>query len=236
MIPSIVILADFDSKAKSHIATNDAIAHSIADLRLSLSHRWINTTDLSNSEVFKQLDRYSGIWIGPGSPYRNMEGVLAAIRVARERSIPLLGTCGGFQHIVLEYARNVLHIADAEHEESAPDAGRLMISRLACSLAGRAMKIKLVPGSKLAAIYGREQVEEEYLCNFGVNPEYVNALRSGALKIVASDSEGAVRGVELPEHPFFIGTLFLPQHRSSASVPHPLVSAFIKASSESRFS
>jgi CTP synthase (UTP-ammonia lyase) len=236
MIRSIVILADFDPESKSHIATNEAIAHSIADLGLSITHRWINTIELSNPEVFKGLDRYSGIWIGPGSPYRNMEGVLAAIRFAREQAIPLLGTCGGFQHIVLEYARNVLHLSDAEHEESTPGAKNLVISRLSCSLVGRAMKIKLAPGSKLAAIYGEDYVEEEYLCNFGVNPEYVDTLRSGALKIAASDSEGTVRAVELPEHRFFIGTLYLPQHRSTAGTPHPLVSAFIKASLESRFS
>jgi CTP synthase (UTP-ammonia lyase) len=236
MKPSLVILADFDPNSKSHVATNQAIGHSIADLGLELEHRWIDTIELAKPAVFGSLSGVSGIWIGPGSPYRNMDGVLAAIRFARERGIPLLGTCGGFQHIIIEHARNVLNMPGAEHEESAPGAGELVISKLACSLAGRAMKIQLFPGSKLRRIYGMDEVEEEYLCNFGVNPQYVETLRSAALKIVGSDAEGVVRAVELPGHPFFIGTLFLPQHRSTARAPHPLVSAFIKESLERRVS
>jgi CTP synthase (UTP-ammonia lyase) len=163
-----------------------------------------------------------------------MEGALAAIGMARERNIPLLGTCGGFQHIVLEYARNVLGFADAEHEESAPEASRLFISRLACSLVGRTMDITLAPDSTLARIYGRTAIQEEYLCNFGVNPEYIDRLCAGPLKTAASDAEGLVRAVELTSHPFFIGTLFLPQHRSTATTPHPLVSAFLQACSLAR--
>ena len=81
----------------------------------------------------------------------------------------------------------------------------------------------------LAKIYGQTTVQEEYLCNFGVNPEYVDALRGSPLRIAASDAEGAVRAVERPAHPFFIGTLFLPQHRSTATTPHPLVGRFLTA-------
>jgi CTP synthase (UTP-ammonia lyase) len=225
----LAIVADFNAQSKSHVATDAAIAHSAAVLGVTIDARWIDTTELSRERGVKQLETVQGVWIGPGSPYASMEGALSAIRLAREREIPLLGTCGGFQHIILEYARNVLGFADAEHEESSPEASRLFISRLACSLAGRAMTLTLKPDSMLAKIYGRSTVEEEYLCNFGVNPHYVTALSSGALSVVASDSEGAIRAVELPGHPFFVGTLFLPQHRSKPSSPHPLVSAFVNA-------
>jgi CTP synthase (UTP-ammonia lyase) len=91
------------------------------------------------------------------------------------------------------------------------------------------MTITPEPGSMLAGIYGQSHVQEQYLCNFGVNPAFIDTLRSRALKVVASDAEGQVRAVELTGHPFFVGTLFLPQHSSTASNPHPLVSAFIKA-------
>ena len=80
----------------------------------------------------------------------------------------------------------------------------------------------------MAGVYGRSSSQEEYLCNFGVNPNFVDILEVGGLKVVGSDVEGAVRAVELAEHPFFAGTLFLPQHSSTAASPHPLVSAFIK--------
>jgi CTP synthase (UTP-ammonia lyase) len=229
MTTTIGIVADLDAGSKSHLATNEAIGHCAAKLGTVVTPEWIATPTVA--KMGKRLAGFGGLWIGPGSPYASMEGALSAIRMAREQSIPLLGTCGGFQHIILEYARNVLGFADAEHEESAPNASELFISRLACSLVGRTMTISLEPGSMLARSYGRTTVEEEYLCNFGVNPKYVDRLRSNGLKGVASDAEGAIRAVELPGHPFFLGTLFLPQHRSTATEPHPVVSAFVRACS-----
>jgi CTP synthase (UTP-ammonia lyase) len=234
MTTSLAIVADFDSGSRSHKATNEAIAHSSRALGLTLEPRWIGTAELATPDGVARLAGLSGFWIGPGSPYVSMEGALSAIRIARERQIPLLGTCGGFQHIIIEYARHVLGFADAEHEESSPGASRLFISKLACSLVGRTMTINLVPGSKLAAIYGRSTAQEQYLCNFGVNPDYVETLRSGELRVVGSDVEGTVRAVELTGHPFFLGTLFLPQLSSTSSSPHPVVSAFLKACSEAR--
>ncbi len=231
MITSLAIVADFDPGSKSHIATNDAIQHSAASLGLVVAPRWIATAELARPDGLKQLAELRGLWIGPGSPYVSMEGALSAIRIARERGIPLLGTCGGFQHIIIEYARHVLGFADADHEESSPKASRLFISRLACSLVGRTMTITLAPGSRLARIYGRTSMPEQYLCNFGVNPAWVETLRASELKVVGSDAEGAVRAVELPGHPFFVGALFLPQLGSTPSAPHPLVTAFLKACS-----
>jgi len=225
----IAIVADFNSASRSHVATNDALAHSAKELGLNVRPTWVPTADLAEGNTAKHLAGFAGLWIGPGSPYVSMDGALSAIRLARERRIPLFGTCGGFQHIIIEYARNVLGERDAEHEESAPQSARHVISRLACSLAGRTMTITLAPGSMLAEIYGQKTVEEEYLCNFGVNPEYVDALRRGPLRVAASDEEGVVRAVELPGHPFFIGTLFLPQHRSTATAAHPLVTRFLTA-------
>lgn len=224
---SIAIVADFNPTSRSHIATNDALAHSAKTLGLNLRPTWIATSDLAGADAAERLARFAGLWIGPGSPYASMDGALSAIRLARERQIPLLGTCGGFQHLIIEYARNVLGYKDAEHEESAPNAARHVISRLACSLVGRTMTITLQPGSILAQIYGQSTVDEEYLCNFGVNPQYVDALLGGALRVAASDAEGVVRAVELRDHPFFIGTLFLPQHRSTYAAPHPLVTRFL---------
>src|SRR5258705_3616167 len=195
MTKTLAIVADFNS-SKSHLATDEAIAHSAVSLGSAVEPRWIGTAELARPKGLKQLRESAGIWIGPGSPYASMEGALSAIQFARTNGIPLFGTCGGFQHIIIEYARNVLGFADAEHEESSPNASRLFISRLACSLVGRTMTLTLAPDSMLARIYGRTTVQEEYLCNFGVNPDYVETLRSSGLSVVASDAEGAVRALE----------------------------------------
>lgn len=229
MKTSIAIIADFDPESETHRATNEALKHSIAAYGQNVEFGWIDTADLSVPGRLERLSGWDGIFIGPGSPYKNMDGVLSAIRIAREQGIPLLGTCGGFQQIIIEYARNVLNFVDAEHEESAPHASRLVISRLACSLAGRTMTITLAPDSALAHIYGQTRVSEQYLCNFGVNPQYADFLQSGSLRAVATDPEGVIRAVELPEHTFFVGTLFVPQLGSTPSQPHPVVSAFVRA-------
>jgi CTP synthase (UTP-ammonia lyase) len=225
----IAIVGDFNSTNRSHLATNAAIDHVSAALGHKVESRWIETPRLEAPGGLGRLAGCAGFWIAPASPYQSMEGALAAIRMAREGGIPLLGTCGGFQHIIIEYARNVLGIPDAQHEESDPNGSRLLISRLSCSLVGRTMAIHLQQGSQLAHAYQRTSVQEQYHCNFGVNPDYIETLRSSALRIVASDEEGAVRAVELDAHPFFVGTLFLPQLGSTPAAPHPLVIQFLRA-------
>ncbi len=230
----IVIVGDFQPGNRSHVATNEALRHCSAKLGRAIESRWFGTEKVLEPGALEHLACFSGCWIAPASPYKSTEGALLAIRTARERRIPLVGTCGGFQHIILEYARNVLGLADARHEETDPGAGRLVISRLACSLAGRSMTIALEPDSLAARAYGRTSSQEQYLCNFGVNPDYEDMLRSSSLRIAGSDAEGVVRVVELAEHPFYVGTLFLPQLSSTPSAPHPLICSFIQACCASR--
>ena len=226
---SIAIVGDFDPKNRSHPATTEAVEHCGAAIGLHAEPDWIGTEEMVEPGSTERLTGFDGVWVAPASPYKSMEGALRAIRIARESRIPLLGTCGGFQHIVLEYARSVLGFAGADHEETNPSASQLFLSRLSCSLVGRTMNIALKPDSLLARLYGRTAVREKYHCNFGVNSKYVDVLRSSALRIVASDHEGEVRAVELAEHPFFVGTLFLPQHISTAKDPHPLICGFVRA-------
>src|SRR5262245_1221089 len=143
--------------------------------------------------------------------------------------MPCFGTCGGFQHMVLEYAHNVLNFEDARHAEYDPYASDLYISKLECSLVGREMSLSFLPESVVARAYGTLTAIEEYYCNFGVNPEKIGILKNSPLRITGSDAEGEVRVIELPSHPFFVGTLFVPQTRSTADKPHPLVNAFLRA-------
>ncbi len=124
-----------------------------------------------------------------------MQGALTAIRVAREEGIPCLGTCGGFQHMIIEYARNVLAFHDACHEEYDPYASRLFVSRLACSLVGRSLPLRFTAGSIVASIYNSTAATESYYCNFGVNPDLVELFRQGPLRITGSDPEGEVRSL-----------------------------------------
>ncbi|MBI5303899.1 MAG: CTP synthase [Chloroflexi bacterium] len=221
----VALLGEFTLTSKTHRATNAATQHSCDTLGIGVAGEWVSTEDIAPS----LFARYSGIWVAPGSPYKNMDRALWAIQHARENRIPCLGTCGGFQHMIIEYARNALGFQDAQHAEYDPYASNLFISRLECSLVGRAMKLNFGADSHVAAFYGARSAIEEYYCNFGVNPDKMQFLTSGSLRVTGSDSEGAVRVIELPDHPFFLGTLFVPQARSTPEKPHPLVTAFLKA-------
>jgi CTP synthase (UTP-ammonia lyase) len=224
MVASVAILGEYNKAFEPHAATNAAISHSCAAFGLRVDATWISTADLDES-VFR---RHQALWVAPGSPYKDMARTLRAIRYAREQGIPCLGTCGGFQHMVLEYARNVLGFRDAQHAEYDPYASDLFISRLACSLVGREMQLQFVSDSLVARCYGSDRAVERYYCNFGIHPDRVGVFGAGPLRIVGSDAEGEVRVVELPGHPFFVGTLYVPQARSTADAPHPLVSAFLR--------
>jgi CTP synthase (UTP-ammonia lyase) len=221
----VALLGEYLPTYPPHASTEAAIEHSRQFLQADISADWISTAEVEPN----LLEQYSGLWIVPGSPYKSMENTLWAIRYAREHNIPCFGTCGGFQHIVLEYARNVLGFKDAHHAEYDPYASKLFISPLACTLAGREMQLNFLPGSQVAAIYGSVSATEHYFCNFGVNPDYIGELTRGPLHISGSDREGDVRVIEYPGHAFFIGTLFVPQTRSTPERPHLLVTAFFKA-------
>ena len=224
----IALLGEYNPSFKPHLATNAAIEHSALESGADVGATWVSTEEIDGC----LFEPFSGIWVTPGSPYKNLDKTLWAIREARENGIPCLGTCGGFQHIIIEYARNVLGFKDAQHAEYDPYASSLFISHLACSLAGREMQLVFSPDSQVAAIYDATLATEEYYCNFGVNPDKVSLLTGSALRISGSDAEGELRVIELPDHPFFLGTLFVPQTRSTTGNPHPLVNAFLKAASE----
>ena len=228
----IAILGEYKVDFPPHCATDAAILHSNKQLRQDVKADWVSTANIGIS----MMNEYSAIWVAPGSPYKNMEKTLEAIRYARENNVPCFGTCGGFQHMVIEYARNVLGYTDAQHAEYDPYASNLFISSLACSLAGKEMNLRFVAGSRIAEIYGALEAKEHYYCNFGVNPDVVPMLADGRLQIVGLDNDGEVRVLELSAPPFFVATLFVPQTRSRPERPHPLVTSFLKAAVEARAS
>lgn len=123
----------------------------------------------------------------------------------------------------------MLGIRDAEHEESAPEASNLVICKLSCSLVGQGLPIKVLPGTLAHRVYAKEEIVEEFCCNYGLNPKYRDKIGDGGLKVSGVDSNGEVRMVEMPDHHFFLATLFLPQLCSSLDRPHPLIVAFLKA-------
>jgi CTP synthase (UTP-ammonia lyase) len=158
-----------------------------------------------------------------------MDGALQAIGFARLNGFPTLGTCGGFQHMAIEFARNVLGLEDAAHAEYDPYASRLVVRPLSCSLVGKKLvvQIKNTP-SRVREACRVDSLEAQYYCNFGLDPAYQDALDAAGFKVVGTDADGEARMLELESHPFFVATLFLPQASSTPGHPHPLIRAFLR--------
>jgi CTP synthase (UTP-ammonia lyase) len=131
-------------------------------------------------------------------------------------------------------------IADADSAEHATSSQNLIIAPVTCPVPDRragapklsgACKLRIKPGSRLAAIYGACEIEEEYFCNFEVNPAYRERFEVAGLCLTAFDDRGELRAVELPDHPFFVATLYQPQLSSTGERPHPLIVEFVAAAS-----
>ena len=221
----VALIGEYSPDVKAHKAIPIALAMASEEIGCEVVSEWAPTNEVEG-KAEQRLSGYDAIWCVPGSPFASFEGALDAIRFARERGVPFLGTCGGFQHALIEYARNVLGIREADHAESNPDASVLFISPLTCSLVNVKGIVRLKEGSKIREIYGKDEVEEEYSCNFGLNPEYRSVLQNGELRITAVDENDEVRVVELTGHPFFIGTLYQPERAALAGIKHPLITAF----------
>jgi CTP synthase (UTP-ammonia lyase) len=240
----IGILGDFNPEFRSHLATPDALQHSARKLNLKVESQWIPTPSLTASDVEKILENYDGLWGAPGSPYKSFDGMLKGIEFARRRDWPFLGTCGGFQYVLIEFARNVLRIADADSAENNSGSKNIVIYPVACAVTGRKgdapklsgmmPEIRLRPGSYLQSFYGKgkEVVSEEFFCNFEVNPDYEWATMEAGFPVVARGSQGEIRAIESPTHRFFVATLFQPQLSSTERSPHPVVTAFVQAAAD----
>lgn len=228
-IARIALVGDRSPHVESHTRIPLLLDALASREGLVLDAYWIPTADAGAEAAAGTLARFDAVWVLPGSPYASEAGALAAIRVAREEGIPFLGTCGGFQHALLEYARTVCGLAGAAHAENDPGAADPVIAPLACSLVGHQGLVRAEPGSLAESALGAERSTEHYQCGFGPAPHHLPALARHGLRLSGHDEEGQVRVVELPGHPFFLATLFQPELHGEWTRPHPIVRALAVA-------
>ena len=221
----IALVGDYNADVLAHQAIPLALDDAAAVLERPIEYRWVATRDVHSADAFADFD---GIWLVPASPYENTEGALTAARYARENSLPFLGTCGGFQHAILEYARNVMGWEDAAHAETDTE-GRMVIAPLTCSLVEKTDAIELRNNTLIAKAYGKPEIEEGYHCNYGVSPAFAQALESGDMHVTGWDDRGEIRAAELVTHPFFVITLFQHERAALEGRPVVLVQAMLRA-------
>jgi CTP synthase (UTP-ammonia lyase) len=226
----IALIGDYRASVTAHAAIPPALELAARDLEMAVEPVWIHTSKLTGKEALNALKGYQGIWCVPASPYANTEGAIAAISLARSEGIPFLGTCGGFQHAVIEYFRNVIGSADVTHAELNSEAKHPVISKLSCSLVEVTGTIRLVPGSWTQRVYGTDRVEEGYRCSYGINPDFAASMHArDDLRVEGTDDAGDIRIIRLLNHPFFLATLFQPERSSMKGRVHPLIRECVSA-------
>lgn len=221
----ILLVGDYDQSVIAHQAIPRAIDLAAQSLAAEVEQFWMRTAELN----LQAMPEFDAMWCVPFSPYEKPEMVIAAIKVARENDIPFLGTCAGYQHAVIEYARNVLGFGPAASAEDDPDTPMPVIAPLACKLYDQAEAINIEHGSRAGDIYEAEKVMEEYHCGFGVNRDFVNIFENSQLRFSGYDDNGEPRICEITAHRFFIGTAFQPERSALKQTVHPLITAFLTA-------
>jgi CTP synthase (UTP-ammonia lyase) len=220
----IVALGDRDPRFVTHREIDAA-------LELLSEHAdcgWVGT----DTEPARDLDDADGLWLLPGTPYRDDAAAHSAIAHCLRTGTPFLGTCGGFQYACIELARRRAGLRTAASAEVARNGDELVVVALACTLYGERRTVTPVAGTRLAAICGETPFEGYHHCGYGLASEYVPALQDAGVVISAHAPDAGVEGIELPghQHPFFLATAFQPQVGSAASgVLHPLLVALLQA-------
>ena len=224
----LVLVGERDRAKSAHVGIESALELFAGASGRTVPMRWVATDVVERGGADRALAGATAVWCAPGSPYASTAGALLAIQWARLRSLPFLGTCGGFQHALMEYCENVLG-RRAAHEEMLPEAEDALIVKLSCSLADGAVAPVIAPeGGWYANLVGAARRDEEFNCNYGMASHLEQVFAGTALRIEARDAEGQVRVVRLDTHPFYVGSLFQPERRALRAELHPLVRAFLE--------
>jgi CTP synthase len=206
---------------------------------------WIPSDDFVDQQAAgRLLGGYDALLVPGGFGIRGVEGMVEAVRWARENGLPFFGICLGMQTAIIEFARDVCQLPETNSSEFAPECGNPVISLMSSqrdveNLGGTmrlgAYPCRLRPGSRVAQIYGTDQVSERHRHRYEVNNGYRDMLAEYGLRCTGLSPDGSlVEMVELPEHPWFVGCQFHPELRSRPTRPHPLFASFIKAALEHR--
>jgi CTP synthase len=241
---TIGIVGKYVEYEDSYKSLKEALVHGSLAHNLKLNLNWIEAEGLEgNPEAAdEQLQDYDGILVPGGFGKRGIEGMLVAIRYAREKKVPYFGICLGMQTACIEFARNVCGLAEANSSEFDPATPHRVIYKLrelrGVEELGGTMRLgawpcKIESGTLAHRIYGKDEISERHRHRYEFNREYEETLTAAGLRISGSTPDGTyVEMVELADHPHFIGCQFHPEFKSKPLEPHPLFRTFIGAAYE----
>jgi CTP synthase len=241
---SIGIVGKYVEYEDSYKSLKEALVHGALAHNLKLRVTWIEAEGLETPNYESQLTGFDGILVPGGFGKRGIEGMLNAIRYARENRVPYFGICLGMQTACIEFARHVCGLSDANSSEFDPATAHRVIYKLreltGVEEMGGTMRLGawtcvLQPDSLASAAYGTTEISERHRHRYEFNREYEALLTGAGLRITGTTPDATyVEIVEIPGHPFFLGCQFHPEFKSKPLEPHPIFSAFVKASYENR--
>jgi CTP synthase len=238
---TIGVVGKYVEYEDSYKSLKEALVHGALAHNLKLNLNWIEAEGLETGDrtYEEQLAGYDGLLVPGGFGKRGIEGMLIAIRYARQNHVPYFGICLGMQTACIEFARNVCGLADANSSEFDPATPHRVIYKLrelrGVEELGGTMRLgawtcKIEPGTLAHKIYGQLEISERHRHRYEFNREYEETLTAGGLHISGSTPDGTyVEMVELPDHPHFIGCQFHPEFKSKPLEPHPLFKTFVGA-------
>ena len=235
----IALVGKYTELPDAYKSSCESFVHAGAVNDCKVKLRYVNSEKIDASNVAAQLGRMAGILVAPGFGNRGIEGKIVAVRYARENNIPFLGICLGMQCMVIEFARNVMGLAEANSTEMEPNTPYkvidLMEEQKGVTAKGGTMRLGAYPctlkkGSKVAAAYGKLHISERHRHRYEVNNAYVPQFEDNGMVISArTPTENLPEMMELPDHPFFFGVQFHPEFTSTPRDGHPLFEAFVRA-------
>jgi CTP synthase len=240
----IAVVGKYVEYEDSYKSLKEALLHGAAAHGLKANIHWLEAEGIAGQDWERQLDGYDGILVPGGFGKRGIDGMLNAIRYARERKVPYFGICLGMQTLVIEFARNVAGLDDANSTEFNPGTPHRVIFKLrelkGVDELGGTMRLgswacRLTEGSFAQRAYGAREIQERHRHRYEFNREYEDQLCAAGLRITGETPDRTyVEICELPGHPWFLGCQFHPEFKSKPMEPHPLFAAFIGAAKEQR--
>ena len=241
--PSRRIVIGFVGKyvqlVESYKSLNEALFHGGIANQAGVEIRHIDAEELEDKDVRDILGDTDGILVAPGFGARGTEGKIAAIRFARENGIPFFGICLGMQLAVVEFARSVCDLTDANSSELDPDTPHpvvdLMPDQRGVVDKGATMRLGAYPcvlaeGTRVRELYGKEEISERHRHRWEINNNYRDALERNGMVLSGLSPDGRlVEVIELPNHPYFVACQYHPEFKSRPTSPHPMFAGFIQA-------
>lgn len=239
---NIGLIGKYVELPDAYKSISEAFIHAGAVNECKVRVHWIPSSDISNENVASVLAELDGILVAPGFGERGIGGKIAAVKYARENKIPFFGICLGMQCAVIEFGCNVLKLQGASSTEFVPDTPNPVIDMMAeqknITNLGGTMRLGSYPcelkkGSKISSVYGKNKIIERHRHRFEFNNKYLEKYeKAGMIASGINPDTNLVEVVELVDHPWFVGTQYHPELKSTVLNPHPLFVKFVKASLE----